>query len=826
MPEPIAKRSLRTAVTLRALLVATTPLALGGTLIMTAANGALAAVPAQAAPKKPARAAAAKPPASSEEQVIVTGTRSLGTKARNSTSPIDVITAGTLRRTGQANLADALVRSNPSVNQKAYGNDTAALVSAIRLRGLNPNDVLVLVDGKRRHQTSNITADSGPEQGATPVDLNAIPTGAIDHIEILRDGAAAQYGSDAIAGVVNIILKKTDHGDNATAYTGANAYNGDGWQYQLDNDGGISFGQDGYLHLSGQIYHADHSVQPEIDTRTGKDDNHVLSTPEETRESLALTFGSTLLPNLFGGVEGYGNVTYMHRHTEAYENYRLPTSLPALYPWGYSPLETNEENDFASTIGVRAPDLAGFRVDLSTTYGQDETAIGTKNSANTGLYKKNGWSQTTFDAQTQTTAQWTNDLDFSRAYSLGGARMNTAFGAAERVDVYELGAGDYGSYALGGAQGFAGLLPANAGRWTRDVWSAYLDQDIHPVKQWDIDVAGRFEHYTDFGNTYNGKISSRYDFTPHFAVRGTISTGTRAPTLAEEHYSSLNVSANGASGILASNSAAARGIGAQSLNPEYSTNASGGLVWTPVKNLTLTTDVYQINIRDRIAAAGSVRGSAALAAIAATGATLPGGLVPANVSADFLANAASTRTQGLDFNANYFSDFRNRGWGTVTWTAGLDLNRTRITHINTNQQGGLFINPQEVAYLTTATPRSKLILNAFWKIGTFDVNLRQTRYGQTTSLLTYEDQAPKALQYSNTQWNEFKNTPRWLTDLEVGDQLNARWHVAVGANNIFNIRPRREPLENAYLGAQYYAASSAQVPITGGFYYGRVNLTF
>ena len=169
---------------------------------------------------------------------------------------------------------------------------------------------------------------------------------------------------------------------------------------------------------------------------------------------------------------------------------------------------------------------------------------------------------------------------------------------------------------------------------------------------------------------------------------------------------------------------------------------------------------------------------------------------------------------------------RARGWGTVTWTAGLDLNRTRITHINDNFDGQSDINAQEVSYLTTAFPRSKLVLNAYWKAGRWDVNLRQTRYGQTTSLLTYEDQAPAAVRYSDTQFFEFKNTPRWLTDLETGFQINQHWHVAVGANDIFDIKPRREPPATTYLGAQYFAATSAQVPIDGGFYYGRLNLSF
>ncbi len=771
------------------------------------------------------------------ETIIVTGTRNLNKKARDSTSPIDVISNAALTRSGQPNLADQLTRTDPSVNLQAEGQDTQDLVSSIQLRGLSGNDILVLIDGKRRHETSNIFADAGPQQGATPVDINMIPAAAIDHIEVLRDGAAAQYGSDAIAGVVNVILKKTDHGGSAAAFTGANAYSGDGWQYQLDTDKGVAFGNDGYLHLGGQIFHADHFVARAVDDRAAAggfpaNSNQINGLPEETRETLSLEFGKTLLPDLFGGVQGYGLITYGHRHAEAYENYRTPTKLPEVYPAGFSPLETDEENDYSAILGVKADDFFGFHVDLSSTYGADQTNIGNKHTANPTLYAEGdpqygypvGFTPTTVLAQSQRNAQWTNNLDFTKPFTAFGKSMNIAFGAEERSEQFTLGAGSPASYVLGGTQGFAGLLPANAGDFSRNVWAAYVDYDVHPVRKLDVDIAGRFEHYTDFGNTYNGKISSRYDFTSKFAIRGTISNGFRAPTLAEENFSSLNVSPTGASGDLAVNSGAAKSIGAVPLKPERSTNASAGFVLEPIRNLAITADVYQINIRDRIVGAGGVTGPDALTAIALTGATLPQGIQTNDVSAYYFANGASTRTQGLDVNATYFTDFRR--YGTVNWSAGLDLNRTRLHHNGTDAFGNPFLTPQGVGFLTTANPRSKIILDAFWKLGKFDVNLRQTRFGQTTNDLTYEDQAPAALQFSGTQFAEFKNTPRWLTDLEVGYQIAPRWHIAVGANNVFDIRPRRTPADLAYLGVEYYDLDSSQVPISGGFYYGRLNLTF
>jgi len=776
----------------------------------------------------------------SNEQMIVTGTHAFNRRARDSTSPISVLTAATLRRSGQMNLADAIVRTDPSITVNAMGSDAGALTSSIRMRGLNPNEVLVLVDGKRRHTTANIYADAGPQQGSTPVDLNMIPASAIDHIEILRDGAAAMYGSDAIAGVVNIILKKTPHGLNMTAQTGANAYNGDGWQYQLGADGGFGFLGDGYVHISGQVYHTDHMVPNTTDVRTvpgnseysgynvPHNSNKILSTPEETRENLSIEFGKTLTE----GVTGYGLITYAHRHSEAYENYRMPSVAPTLYPYGFSPLETIEENDYAATLGLKGDNFFGFSWDLSSTYGADEDDVGNKNTANPNLIAATGTSPTTVRAETYRLSQWTNNLDFRRQLKIADlVPVTVAFGGEHRLETYQIWPGEVGSYADGGTQGYAGLMPENAGKWSRDVWAAYLDGDFHPLKHWDLDFAGRFEHYTDVGNTENGKVSTRYDITKRIAVRATISNGFRAPTLPEENFSSLNVSPTGASGLLSTSGAAGKSLGAQHLKPERSTSAEGGIILEPVDGWHISADVYQINIRDRISGAGSVYGDSAISAIAMTGATLPTGITSADVSANYFANVGSTRTQGLDIQSDYLLHMHQ--YGNLDLTMALNLNRTRVSHINTNSQGNPYLNEQSIAYLTSTSPRSKIILNAYWTIGKWDVNVRQTRYGETTSMLTYQDQTPasltckgQSLQYSNVCWGQFKNTPVWLTDLEVGYRLNHMWHFAVGANNIFNQRPRRLTKYLNYLGANAYDTDSSGIGIAGGYYYGRINATF
>ncbi|WP_026397450.1 TonB-dependent receptor plug domain-containing protein [Acetobacter nitrogenifigens] len=794
------------------------------------------------------------------EAVIVTGTHSANRHARQSVSPVTVLTSAVLQRSGQINLGDALTRTYPQINVQPMGSDAAALVSSIHMRGLSSNQVLVLLDGKRRHTTANITADSGPNFGATGVDLSMIPANMIDHIEVLEDGAAAMYGSDAIAGVINIITKKTDHGINMSAQTGANAYAGSGWQYQLNLDGGMKLGKDGYIHLFGQMSHSDHFYvngvhdhrlinQPSYagaSSYTGQsipsDSNHISSTPEETRENFGLDWGKPLNDD----VEFYGSITYAHRHSEAYENYRVPNVgggvAESVYPYGFSPLETIEENDYAATVGAKGDNFLGFEWDVSSTYGADYDKVGNKNTINTGVLASTcstdasssyyssvgcGTSPTTARAESYSMAQWTNNLDFRRHFNIGHVvPMTLAFGMEQRMESYQIWAGNPYSYVLGGTQGYAGLAPQNAGKWYRDIWAWYMDGDFHFTKKWEMDFAGRFEHYTDVGDTENGKISTRYDFTKRIGVRATISTGFRAPTLAEEHFSAMNVSPTGASGLLAANSSAARTLGSPGLKPERSTSESGGIVLEPINGLHVEADVYQINIRDRIVQGGTVNGQTAIDAIQDMGFSLPGNSYSASgVSAYYLANGASTRTQGLDIKADY--TFHMQKHGNLMLSMALDLNRTRLHHNGIGSTGKQLLNAQNIGYITTAYPRSKIILNAFYTVGNWDVNVRQTRYGQTTNMLTYQDWAyPKTLQYSVDQFQKFENSPHWLTDIEVGYRFNKNWHLAVGVNNIFNVRPRRVSQIVNYLGSRAYDTASMQIPMTGGYYYGRVNASF
>ncbi len=789
------------------------------TLTPAASSGAPAAT--QTSAQTPAAVSPGASPAGSSDQgqtVIVTGTRETNKKARDSTSPIDIVTSASLLSTGQTNLTSALAIVNPSISLQAFGSDAGALTDAIRLRGLNPDQVLVLIDGKRRHTTASIYADSGPQEGTTPVDLDMIPMSMVDHIEVLRDGAAAQYGSDAIAGVVNIILKSSLSG-SAQGETGATEQ-GDGWTGTLMVDKGAALGSDGFIHIGGDFIHADRTNRGLVDDRTGNLDDEVYGSPEQTREDLGI---NAMKPLFDDAIELYGNLTYAHRHDEAFENFRLPSLLPEVYPGGFSPLEVSEENDYATTLGIRGDGILGIHWDLSTTWGADHINIGQRDSANVSLFEATGFTPMTFRLQAYNQAQWTNNLDLTREVQvpLIYSPLHVAVGVEHRLENYTIYPGSPDSYYGSGTQALVGTSPLSAGDFYRDVYAAYGDLETHVTRGWDVDVAGRFEHYTDAGDTETGKIATRYDFNRRAAVRATISTGFRAPTLAEEHFSNLEVSPTGASGQLAVDSVAAHLLGAVPLKPERSTNISGGFVLEPIDRLHVTVDVYQINIRDRIIDGGSYGGTEAINALIAQGIQLQPGIDPTDVTAQYFSNGASTRTQGLDLTADYLSSFGP--YGRVDWTVAMDLNRSTLDHLSDDTNGNPLLNAQGISYLTRATPRSKIILGAHWRLDRFDALVRETRWGQVTDELTY-DSGPDA--FSLTKFIPYTAKPRWLTDLELGYRIIQPLRFALGATDVFNTHPSRIPLAGSYLGVMPYDEFIQQIGQNGGFYYARLAYSF
>ena len=774
--------------------------------------------------------------------VIVTGTRAAGLTVQDSASPVQVLDAASLARTGQPDLIQALSQNLPSLNAQAFGGDMAAMTLAARLRGLSPNNTLVLVNGKRRHGTANLAVLAGAFQGGAAADLNYIPVAAIDHVEVLQDGAAAQYGTDAIAGVVNIILKSGNRGGSANVNGGGYKDGGGSTGDGMANIGIAPFA-DAFLNLSVETKYHGFSERGGIDPRVIDPAtiaqmpalvtapgypyvNKIQGDAQYRQHIFAANFGVDLTPD----TQLYSFGTYGKKEARAFENYRMPNRLPQIYPLGFSPQETFDEEDYAFTLGIKGKAFAAWNWDLSSTYGKDVAKLGVANSANISLYTDTGSTPLEFAAGEFHASQWTNNLDISREFEVGAVTpLTLALGLEHRRDTYAIVAGDAPSRYKEGAQSYPGFSLTDAGSHSRDNKAAYVNVAVQPVQGWTVDIAGRFEDFSDFGNAKVGKLTSRYDFSPSVALRATYSNGFRAPTLAESYYSATNVSPRSAFVQLAPNSPGARLVGIDGLKPEASTNVSAGLVLNPSANLAITLDAYQISIRDRIVGSGSLYGSggainspAVTAAILANGNVLDPTVVQTGIN--IFTNAVNTRSRGLEAVATLSSNYGANG--RVDWSAAANYNRVKVVKIN---QAPLQLQPQTlldetaISHLETASPRVRVNLGALWKVGAWTVNLRENYFGKSS-----DQQSTDGAVFYKT---EIK--PTVLTDLELSYQVNKSLTLSLGANNLFNEYPDQV---NAQLLAEQRAnldntavtiyPSFSPFGINGGYYYARVGLKF
>ncbi|MYN41543.1 TonB-dependent receptor [Duganella sp. FT109W] len=774
--------------------------------------------------------------------VIVTGTRSSGIKVENSASPIQVLDSASLARTGQPDLIQALAQNLPSFTAQAFGGDAANLTLSARLRGLSPNNTLVLINGKRRHGTANLAVLGGPYQGGAAADLNYIPVSAIDHIEVLQDGAAAQYGSDAIAGVINIILKSNNHGGTATVNGGGYS---DGGGRTLDGSAniGVEPFQDAFLSLTAESKYHGYSDRGGIDPRVIDPANvalypgmfqqpgypHVNKIQGDAQYHLsvvAANFGWDISPDS----QLYAFATVGRKEARAYENYRLPSRLPKIYPTGFSPKETMKEEDFAFTGGYKTK-AAGWNIDLSSTYGRDKARIGVADSGNVSLFNDTGFTPTVFSAGAFIASQLTTTLEASKEFNIGWAKpLNIAGGIEHRIDKYEIEAGDEASRYKEGSQSYPGFSLTDAGSHRRTNQAAYLDFAGNPIADLTLDLAARYEHFSDFGNAKVGKFTSRYDFSPVVALRGTVSNGFRAPTLAESYYSATNVSPGSAFVQLAPNSAGARLVGVDGLKPERSTNFSVGLVLNPASNLSMTLDAYQITIRDRIVGSGALNGSGAdvvspavVAAIKANGNVLDSSVTTTGIN--IFSNAVNTRSRGVEFVTTLNERYGTAG--SVDWSIAANYNKVEVTKVNQVPAQLLpqtLLDRTAISDLETASPKMRVNLGALWKIGNWTVNLREAIYGKSSEW-----------QHADGSSNYYltKIATKAITDLEVGYKLNNAWSLAVGANNLFNTYPNginpgllAEQRGNNDNGAVTVLPSFSPFGINGGYYYARANYKF
>lgn len=881
-----------------------------------------------------ATAAYAQPAKEDESsEIIVTGTRATGMMAAESAAPVQLLSADALSKVGQPNLNQALTQLVPSFQAQTQGTDMSSFSLSARLRGLSPNHTLVLVNGKRRHGNSILQVINGAFGGSAAPSIDLIPPDAVQRIEIFQEGAAAVYGSDAIAGVINIIMKNQDSGGSAQASVGE-YYDGEGRQYSASSNFGLPIGESGFVNVT--LFHRRNDVTTLGDgqtsvrnldgstvTLTGSNVNfqpiyNALNANNGTaninggQPKSQLSIASYNSGYDFGnGIEIYSFGDYSYRHGSALQGYRPPNRIcptgasgafPLVPSTCYTPTVTNgmvpnievKQNEWSFTGGIKF-DISGWSIDASSTYSEDEALVYTTNSANASLYAatfanardaylgRNGIPVTPANQNTPAAlaagaagattprdfydggfkfTQYVGTIDVKKDFDIGFADPVTfAFGGEIRRETYRIYAGDEASRTVEGGQSFPGYALSDAAVSRRTARSVYANFIFKPVSDWSVDLAGRFEHYSDFGNTTIGKITTRYDFSPAFALRGTASTGFRAPTLQESGYSSTNVGPTSATLALAPNSAASAAAGFGNLKPEKSTNLSLGVVVRPVPKLAISLDAYYIKIRDRIVSTGSITGyrqnsvsgqpnvpvtdivngvtQAALvdAAIDASGKALdPTVRATGSLGIQTFTNGIDTETKGIEFSARYPVEF---DFGKFDFTLGINYNDQKVTN---NKLGRLF-NAQAEAVIETSSPRFKSVFSTLFTSGPFSANARATYYSKSTLLVS---PAVSVINAPINPGNFFpavvKGTP--IFDLEFGYDITRWANFAIGANNLFDKKPEipavlaASNLANGTIptnGTSPYVNGTTTINApynhgpygtNGGYYYARLSFKF
>lgn len=784
-------------------------------LLVLGLIGSLAPLAAQAqlqnAPAQPDAQSGNEP-----QTVVVTGTRSLNRRTLESQSPVDVIGSKELLSTGSGELATVLSRLLPSMNfARPTGADASDAVRPAQLRGLSPDQTLVLVNGKRRHTSAVVNVNGTLGRGSAPVDLNAIPLAAIDHVEVLRDGAAAQYGSDAIAGVVNIILKKGADGGEAELTYGQ--YDkGDGEQTTLRGSTGFKLGDKGWARVAIEAADRDATNRSGPDTRLNGTPRQGTVTQRygdpDSRPRTVFVNGQYSLTDT---IDWYAFANYGERKTSSAANYRTPTAAAAvsqLYPLGFLPLEDSKSTDSSLVTGLRG-EFAGWRWDASLNYGRNRFSLDVDNTAN---YALGNATPTSFYAGKLTSTQELANLDVARDIPVSwmAGPLTVAVGAEARYESYEIGAGEPNSYFGSGAQGFSGFRPENAGKNSRNNQSLYLNLEGDITKDLSGSLAVRHERYSDFGNTTSGKGSLRYAFTPEFALRGTVSNGFRAPSLAQEYYTittanTLQVPGQGLqlieTGTFPVNSAAARALGASNLKPERARNLSFGAQWQPIRNWTTTVDVYRIDIDDRIVFSSNLQlANAPLlnAALQAQGINVG--------AARYFTNAVDTRTKGVDLVSTYRLNLAQGA--RADFTLAYNHNDNEVRRVAGNpaalaSSGLTLVDRQSVNRLTVGSPKDKLTLAGDYTRGIWSGHANVTRYGKFT--------VPQ-----NDPSLDQTYDPQWTLDLSGSVRLASNWRLTAGADNVTNRYPAQVTSRGNlnFYGTQPYSVWAPN-GFNGRFYY-------
>ncbi len=796
-----------------------------------------------------------------EEELVTLGTRTEGRTVVESPVPVDLVTNQAMLDTGETEVGRMLQKLVPSFNfsSSSISDGTDALRPAT-LRGLGPDQTLVLVNGKRRHTSALIHVNTSVGRGTSGTDMNAIPASAIKRVEVLRDGASAQYGSDAIAGVINLVLKDNAEGGKVSASYGQYTA-GDGDTYVVSYNQGLSLFGDGFMNvdveyrdrqntnragLSGQCQYTCIDVggvttatDPRESTFNRK--NFRIGDSDSSQLAGTLNLGIPITEN----VEFYAFGTASQRDNQSAGFYRRANQAgnnpvfqadgvtevnngEAFYPNGFLPLINTDISDVSLNGGFSGEFAGDWQWDASVGYAMNQFGFTISNSVNASLVSAAGTSPTTADAGELELGLYTADLGFVKPLSWG----SIAFGAAYREDEYKIKAGELVSYAdfdspggvpIGplnanaGIQVFPGFSPANEVDENRDAWSLYLDGEFDGIERLLLGAAVRFEDYSDFGSTVNGKFTAAFDIVDSFRIRGAVSSGFRAPSLQQQFFNNTStqfVTIGGMSvaqerGTFRNDSAVAQAIGIPELKEETSMNYSAGFVWQPSDAWTVTVDLYRIDIDDRILLSGSIGPGLDPALDAA--------LLAANAnSAQFWLNAADTNTEGVDVIVNYDVDVLG---GNLGLSLAGNYTETEITGVRAPDDLSSIPGIQDVIFtsqdrsiLTEWQPKSRVNLSGLYARDNWSWNVALNYFGE----YTVEEGGPTRQKFD----------PKLLVDTQFRYDFDNGLSFNVGGNNIFGETPDINTIGQSRAGTIVDGAGNTIVDSAGVFQYSRRSAPF
>jgi len=781
------------------------------------------------------------------EQVLVTGTRAKDRTLLNSAVPVDVLSQEDLQRAvaGDGNLAAALQTLLPSFNFPRQSNSGGGdHVRAAQLRGLSPDQVLVLVNGKRRHNSAIVNLESKTGKGTNPVDFNAIPLSAIKRIEVLRDGAGAQYGSDAIAGVINIILDDAASGGEVegtlggfhTKFKPTNETLNDGASRELRGKLGFKIGEGGFVRFGAEAAHRDHTNRAGADQIPPWEDqspanlafqgkrNYAPGEPESDQLALWLNSGFSLSPHAQAYVFG----TWQQRESEGAAYFRYPDSVAnvkALYPNGYRPETTGKSRDLQLAAGLRGSlgEDKPWDYDVALNLGRNDFNYGLRNSLNVSL---GAASPTQFHLGDFGSQQLGFSADFTRELALGLAKPATlALGVEARRESFRTQAGDAASYSVGpfdgtpGAQAGPGLQAGDAVDLSRNLIGAYADLSADIGPSLFADLALRADRYSDFGSALTAKLSGRYLLAQGLALRGAVSSNFRAPSLAQTGFS-FTVTDRGDGGSLSQvrtlpvGSEIAQALGAEKLKAETARNASLGLSWQPSKTASLSIDAYDVRVKDRITLSERLS-SDALSQLIQT----RFGVAGVN-GVNFFTNAVDTHTRGVDL-VGQWTQAGILG-GDLRWTLASSYNKTTLSNIR-NTGAALkalgidqpLVGLEESNTLTNAAPHDRHVISANWNNASWNLLARATRHGETTRVFDFGGGYTPTQTYAAV----------WQLDLEAELKLTRQFSLTVGGVNVTDRYPTRSSDDISYFGNFPYDVLSP-IGFNGAYYYAKARYSF